>query len=130
MQEETDSRITSLRECITLLTSSKPFRLADVIDGQPREFNVEGIYCISTPADDEIVYVGKTRSKSVIGRMKDHRSINTNSDLKGMLKLFPEYPQSIDDYLIRCIEVTDSWQRAFTEHFAIGVLQPPFNKQC
>jgi len=100
----------------------------DLLQEKPLRFNIEGVYAISTPGDNEIVYVGKTLTKSVIGRIADHRNIDTMSDLKGMLKLLTNYPQEVDSYLVRCIEVTDARQRTLFEHFAISVLQPAFNK--
>ena len=83
---------------------------------------------ISTPKDNEFVYVGKTQTKTIIGRIADHKSIDTKSDLKGMLKISPNYPQEIDRYLVRCTGISDTKERTFFEHFAISILQPMFNK--
>ncbi len=102
--------------------------IRDVLDNKPSAFDVEGVYVISTPDDSQFVYVGKTRTKTIVERIRDHRSIDTQSDLKGMLKRHPEYPQEIDRYFVRCAEERDARLRTFLEHFVIGVLQPPFNK--
>jgi len=125
-------RISDLNAMLFELLKKEPIAVQDIVYLFGRnisQFYVEGVYMISTPDDNEIVYVGKTRTKSVAGRVKDHRSINTNSDLKGMLsKLFKDYPQDIDNYLVRCIEIRDPRERTFFEHFLISILQPHFNK--
>ncbi len=122
------SRDSEFRILLFEVLSTEALTIRDVLIKSPSRFNAEGIYIISTPDDSEIVYVGKTRTKSIFGRIKDHRSINTRSDLKGMLKMFSDYPQEIDDYLVRCVEVADARRRTFFEHFTISILQPPFNK--
>ena len=121
------TRINEFSNLVSELLSMNPLTIRDVIKG-PSRFSVEGVYSISTPDDSEIVYVGKTRTKTIVGRIRDHRSIDTKSDLKGMLKLFSSYPQEIDDYLVRCVEIVDAKKRTFFEHFSISTLQPPFNK--
>ncbi len=110
------------------LISSDPITFFKALTTKEIKLNVEGVYIISTPNDSEIIYAGKTKSKSVLGRMKDHFSLKTDSDLRGMLKLFPSYPRDIDNYLIRCLEVPDARKRTFFEYFATGVLRSPFNK--
>ncbi len=121
-------RVSEFRSQLFELLSTDPLAIHDVLTNRPSRFNLEGVYAISVPHDSEIVYVGKTRTKSVIERLRDHRSIDTKSDLKGMLKLFSSYPQEIDNYLVRCAEVTDARKRTMFEHFLISILQPPFNK--
>lgn len=128
MEEEYSARISVFRNQLFELLSTDAFTIHDILRMKPSRFTVEGVYIISTPDDSEIVYVGRTRTKSVIGRLIDHRNIDTKSDLKGMLMLFSDYPQEIDDYLVRCLDVADARKRTFLEHFLISVLQPPFNK--
>jgi hypothetical protein len=111
-----------------VLITSKPSTIKEVLQKKPDRYSVEGVYVISTPKDNEFVYIGKTRTKIILGRIADHRTMGTNSDLKMMLKIFPDYPQEIDKYLIRCAEVSDPRERMFFEHFTISTLQPPFNK--
>jgi len=126
--KEYSARISRFFSQLFELLSTYPLAIRDVLTNRPSRFNLEGVYVISIPDDSEIVYVGKTRTKSVIERLRDHRSIDTKSDLKGMLKLFSNYPQEINDYLVRCAEVTDPRKRTMFEHFLISILQPPFNK--
>ncbi len=128
--EEYSNRISEFRNQLFELLSTDALTIHDVLMKRPSRFNVEGVYLISTPDDNEIVYVGKTRTKSVIGRLSDHRTKDTKSDLKRMLKLklFSDYPQEVNNYLVRCVEVVDSRKRTFFEHFSISILQPPFNK--
>ena len=53
-----------------------------------------GVYAISLPGDPgTIVYVGRTKTKTVRGRIRDHLRIDGSSDLRGMLKRWPELPQ-------------------------------------
>jgi hypothetical protein len=123
-----DSTILNYKHFLERLLSSKALPLVTVVQNKPFEFNVEGVYVISTPDDSKVVYVGKTRKLTVIGRMFDHRNTGTTSDLRGMLKLFSNYPQERDSYLIRCLEVENERNRALLEHFVISVIDPPFNK--
>ena len=122
------ARIAALRGRLSTLLSSEPARIRDVLDGEPAAFDVEGVYAISTPDDSRFVYAGKTRTKTVLGRIRDHRSVDTQSDLRGMLQRYRDYPQEIDSYLVRCQQERDARQRTFLEYFVIGVLQPSFNK--
>lgn len=125
--KDLDNRLSEFKSLLSKLLEAEPVRVREVIDNSPPKFNVEGVYAISTP-DDDLAYVGMTRTKLVSERIKDHRYIDTKSDLKGMLKMFPDYPQEADDYLVRCVEVSDDRNRMFFEYFAIGILRPPFNK--
>ena len=125
--EEYSDRISILQRSLLELISSRAFTIQDILREKPPRFNVKGVYAISTPDDSEIVYVGQT-AKSVIDRLVDHRSIDTKSDLKGILTLSPDYPKQIDNYLVRCVEVPDVHDRIFLENFSISVLQPSFNK--
>ena len=126
--KEYDARISEFREKLLQLLSVDARTIRNVLDKKPLQFNVEGVYIISTPDDRKIVYAGKTSTKSIIARLRDHRNIDTTSDLKGMLKVFADYPQEIDDYLVRCVEIMHSRERTFFEYFVISILQPPFNK--
>ena len=127
-QEEAVRRLDTFRVLLDKLVHSVGRTVADVVGNEPRGFDVEGVYCISLPDDRKIVYIGQTRSKKVIGRVRDHRSNNGTSDLRCMLKNGTgDYPQAVDEYVVRCIEVADPKQRAFFEHFAMAVVQPPFN---
>ena len=126
--QDSSSNIESHKEKLTRLLYSSVRTIQDVAFSLPAEFDVEGVYVISTPNDKEIVYAGRTKTKLVIGRIKDHRSTNTNSDLRGMVRINPSYPQGIDTYRVRCTEIIDYKERLFFEHFVIGVLKPAFNK--
>lgn len=126
--KEYGAQISEFGEKLVKFLSLGARTIHNVLDKKPLQFNVEGVYIISTPDDEKIVYAGKTSTKSIAERLRDHRNIDTTSDLKGMLKLFADYPQDIDNYLVRCVEVTDSRERTLFEHFAISILQPVFNK--
>ncbi len=123
------AHISYLSAILCKLLGKEPLSVQDINSGRNiSQFNVEGVYVISTPDDSEFVYVGRTQRKTVAGRIKDHHCLNTNSDLKGMLSILKNYPQDIDNYLVRCIEIRDPRERTLFEHFLISILQPRFNK--
>jgi hypothetical protein len=126
--EKYNPEILEHKERLSELFAARGFTFNNILKNKPSQFNVKGVYAISTPNDGEVVYVGKTLTKSVIGRLSDHRSICTTSDLKGMLKLFPNYPQEINNYVVRCIQIDDPRRRTFVEYFIISAIQPAFNK--
>lgn len=125
---DVSSIIEDHKEKLARLLISSTHTIQDVAFSLHTKFDIGGVYVISTPNDKEIVYAGRTKTKSVVGRIRDHRSINTSSDLKGMVRINPSYPQGIDSYRVRCIEIIDPRERLFFEHFVIGVLKPTFNK--
>jgi len=86
-----------------------------------------GVYAISTPVDDRMVYAGRTKSKSIAGRIADHRNTDAGSDLRGMLKRNPQLPQRIEDCRVRYVGIRDDRDRLFFEYFAIGCLAPALN---
>jgi hypothetical protein len=89
-----------------------------------------GVYAISRPDDDTTVYVGRTKTESMSGRMVAHRSGSGDrgSDLRDKLKQNPEMPQRVDDYRVRYVVIEDDRDRLFFESFAIGCLAACLNK--
>lgn len=88
-----------------------------------------GLYLISAPSQPEsIVYVGRTKTKTVLGRLNDHCRLSTPSDLSGMLLRYPDQAQDARSYDIRWVSVEDDISRAQLELFAIAVWKPPFNR--
>ena len=122
------TRIEAYQERLSRLLCSGYLTIRTIAFDRPARFDIEGVYIISTPDDKKIVYAGRTKTKTVTGRIRDHRSIDTQSDLKGMLRSNQSYPQEIDDYSVRCMEMEDSRERIFFEHFIISILKPVFNK--
>lgn len=110
------------------LVNSGSYTTDEIIKTPHQFFKIKGVYLISTPDDDEIVYIGKTKTKTIAGRIEDHRSIGTDSNLRRMLELYPKYPKEIKEYHIRCKEIKNERERTFFKYFAIGILQPHFNK--
>ena len=51
------------QELLLSLRKAEPITIADLLANR-RHHDVPGVYAISTPADDEIVYVGRTKIKS------------------------------------------------------------------
>ena len=97
------------------------------ISNKPSQFDIQGVYIITTPDDKEIVWVGETTTPKVIERIKYHCTLKQSSDLNVVLKKHPDYPQDYNLYLVRCFGETDVRRRGQLEHFLIGVLQPVFN---
>jgi len=126
--EKYSARISELKSTLSDLLASTPVPLSNILATKPLKFEVEGVYAISTPHDGEIVYVGKTIRKHIVGRLYDHKHMDASSDLNVIVKRFPTYSQEIDSYLVRCFKITDAKARGFFENFAIGVLQPTFNR--
>ena len=121
-------RISELYEHLSTILGKDATPIGVILKNKPKQFDVRGVYIITTPDDREIVWVGKTTTKTVIGRLQAHRTINTSSDLNVILKKYPDYPQDCNIYLVRCLEETDARERGQLEHFLIGILQPVFNK--
>ena len=120
--------ISNQKDLLIKLLSRRSLSIAHIRREKPSSFNVKGVYIISKPDDQDIVYAGKTNTKTIIGRISDHMTANTKSDLKIMLNDFRGYPKDAEDYMVRCVEINDMRERAFFEHFVIGALRPMFNK--
>lgn len=129
MNVEQKVRNDRFAEGVPRLVGAPLWRIGEVVEGTPVESKVRGVYLMSLPDDPEsLMYVGRTKSKTVHGRLCDHCRINTGSDLRGMLLRRPQYPQASADNGLRWIEVADSSERAYLELFAIAILQPVFNR--
>ena len=90
-----------------------------------------GVYAISTPDNDKIVYVGKTKTKSIPGRMYDHlmhKHLDTDSDLANMVLRREYLPQDYSSYLVRYVPLENSRDRMRFEMFTISILNPELNK--
>jgi hypothetical protein len=108
---------------------AKPHRISDLLEVKPAEAAVSGVYLISAPdAPGQIVYAGRTKSKTILGRLVDHCGWNTASDLVGMLVRHPEFCRQAKSYSARWLRIEDNIERAQVELFAIAVLRPPFNR--
>ena len=93
--------------------------------------NSLGVYAISRPDTHKIIYVGKTKTKSIQGRMKDHlqhKHGDTDSDLANMVIKREKLPQNYSDYLVRYLSINEPRDRMRFEMFAISVLDPALNK--
>ena len=107
---------------------------AELISNVAKNKNIHelGVYAISKPDDSEIIYVGKTKTKTIQGRMYDHlkhKHGDTDSDLANMvLKRKHLYPQDYPNYLVRYLPLEDSRDRMRFEMFTISILNPDLNK--
>ena len=124
-----ESRIATLSEMLAELLAAKVYRLGDIINEPPAAAAVEGVYLFSSPSTpSSLVYAGRTKTKTILGRFKDHSRINTPSDLRGMLLRLPDMPQTSSEYGARWLAVPDPIERSQFELFVIAVLAPPFNR--
>ena len=111
------------------LVTARVWSVGEVLRERPSEAEVAGVYLISMPsAPDSMVYAGRTKTKTVRGRLRDHRSMATGSDLRGMLARWPDHPQVPEEYGVRWIEVPSAAERGAVEAFTIAVLVPTFNR--
>ena len=129
MDEQLSARLETLQRQLDELMQAPVIELGEVADGEHARAEVPGVYLINVPDDPtRIVYAGRTESKSVRGRLRDHLSIATRSDLRGMLGEHTEYPREPRLYGGRWIAVHDRQARLSLEKFAIALLMPPFNR--
>lgn len=123
------SRVEELTVLLEMLLSAPAHPVGDLLRDAPEPANVPGVYLISQSADASThVYVGRTKTKSVLGRLKDHCRMKTGSDLAGMLSRHTTFPQETNRYYLRWVAVPDTIERARLELFAIAALRPPFNR--
>jgi hypothetical protein len=124
-----EQRIAALSSELERLLAARVWRLGDVVRHRPPESQVRGVYLLSSPTRAlAVTYAGRTKTKTIHGRLCDHRNLTTGSDLRGMLSRWPDYPQVPDDYGVRWLEISDAQQRGALELFAIAVLAPLFNR--
>lgn len=123
------SQVQKLHKRLEELMDSTRYTISKMLASVSSQHDVEGVYVITTPDDRSVVYVGRTKTKSIRGRMNDHLKNTGSSDLNVMLKEYPDYPQDPSKYCVRYISIEQPQQRNYFEHFAIGILEPPFNKK-
>ncbi|MCK4511959.1 GIY-YIG nuclease family protein [bacterium] len=129
MDAEFEQRLRMRFSQLAELMHSPVMPLGEIASASPRTARDLGVYAISLPGDPStIVYVGRTKTKTVRGRIRDHLRIGTSSDLRGMLKGWPDLPQDAESYEARWVAEADDRERAFRECFAISMLMPRFNR--
>ena len=122
-------RVQLMTPALQSLLDAPSHRISNVLAQKLAHAAVPGVYLISAPSQPEsIVYVGRTKTKTVLGRLNDHCRLSTPSDLSGMLLRYPDQAQDARSYDIRWVSVEDDISRAQLELFAIAVLKPPFNR--
>jgi len=122
------NRIKEFEKLLTKLLEKDSLSIKEIVSKSPNSFNFKGVYLISTPTDSEIVWAGMT-DKTIYNRIFDHQRLGHRpSNLKAILKNNSNYPQDIENYLVRCIEIAKNRRRSLFEHFAISILEPTFNK--
>jgi len=127
MEKELEKINYGFMEKLNKLLNSELIKLKDLLQNKDT-FNFPAVYIFSKPNSKEVVYVGRTKTLYLWERIKDHKTINTKSDLNIMIKGKENYPQIVDEYMIRCLKIEDGRERMFFENFVIAILQPELNK--
>lgn len=129
MNSKSRDHLAKLTDDTDRLLMSSVWRISDLLREHPEVSRAGGVYIISCPTEDErIVYIGRTKSNTIHGRISDHCRISTKSDLRGMLPQWPDFPSVATDYGVRWLAVENPEYRAQLELFAIAVLAPTFNR--
>jgi|GEM_PF-6209088 len=124
-----DPLIAPLRAQLQSLLDAPRLRIQQVLASRPAAAVVSGVYAISVPdRPEQVVYIGRTKTKTMLGRLQDHCRLATPSDLRGMLSRHAAYPQDPQCYDVRWTRVDEDVSRAQLELFAIAVVKPPFNR--
>lgn len=120
----TRARIAFLSDTFDTLLSTTPETLGSFAKRYPTG---HGVYVITDPDDNEIVYVGRSISaRDGLGqRIYDHIYNSESSDLNQKLGGDRELTKR---HLIRIVELPDFDIRRFAEHFGIAILQPKLNR--
>ena len=129
MIEKYKKEIKKWEEKLEELLSKKQELISNV--AKNKNIREKGVYAISRPDTHKIIYVGKTKTKSIQGRMKDHlqhKHGDTDSDLANMVIKREKLPQNYSDYLVRYLSINEPRDRMRFEMFAISVLDPALNK--
>jgi hypothetical protein len=124
--EEVKKTVYGYLEMLKRLMENERLTLKEVKTGN--KYNYRGVYVLTRPDNDEVVYAGKTIEKEIKGRMEDHLGGSGESDLKALLKEHRDYPQDPEEYFVRGIKIEDLRERGLFEYFLISVLNPPFNR--
>lgn len=85
------------------------------------DFEFPGVYVIYS--DEDILWVGKTTSRSVQNRMRQHMQQNTNSDLNHLIG-----KDACAKCKVRAVNIADDRERMLVECFLTSVLNPRYNK--
>ena len=116
-------------ELLLVLLSKKPSKISNI--AEDKKIQDLGVYAISYPDDSQIVYIGKTKTKTIHGRMKDHlqhKHLDTDSDLANMVLRRKLLPQDYENYLVRYVALDEPRDRMRFEMFSISILNPQLNK--
>lgn len=107
---------------------SEPVSSAGEVSSAKTSHQSPAVYLLLTPDKSAIVYVGRTITKAIQGRIYDHLHMDQSSDLRIMLTRYPDYPQDPTTYNVQYLAIHDSRERMLFKDFCIAVLDPPFNR--
>lgn len=110
-------------------------RLEDLLNQEPvlisyirankTEFDFPAVYLIKSPKG-EIIYAGKTKTRSLYRRVDQHISEDHDCDLNRMLKTKDR--KKLGRYQLLYERTDNSRERGFFEYFVISVVKPKYNR--
>ena len=127
MKHAKQYKILAVEARVRELLSQQPITMREVVKLYP---GFHGVYAISDPLDEEIIYVGlsKTAKGGIGQRLGDHINL-TGKSATSILRTFVGGDISLArSYLVRVLQVDDWTERRNIEAVAIGALSPKFNK--
>ncbi len=129
MDAEIEQRLKVRFDQLAELVDSPVMPLGEIAAAKALTARDRGIYAISLPGDPgTIVYVGRTKTRTVRGRIRDHLRVDGSFALRGMLERWPDLPQEAESYEARWVAEPDDRERGFRECFAISMLTPKLNR--
>ena len=123
-----ERRSKELMEKLQNLLDSHSTKLGDLLKNK-ENFDFPAVYVFYKPKSEEVVYVGRTKTKNINGRMKDHKGTNGSSDMNIMIKGRAGFPQEVEEYIIKFLRIENKRERMFFENFVISILKPELNKE-
>ena len=126
MSNEIDQRIIDMKKEFFHLVESPIFKIIDITKNS-KSHSFAGVYLIKRHDTKEPIYIGRTITGTIAGRMRDHLSVNRPRDLNVMIKKYPNLPQDKISYLVQYIIVEDLRKRFLLENFFVSIVNPFLN---
>ena len=128
MQLPNRNHIDDLEKTLAKLFDSTPHKIKDFVKDPLHSQNAhQGIYAITDPTDQEVVYIGKTNDGTVEKGVADRVCGHTqkNSSLQESLGIDPG---TLKTYHVRTIAIPEPGDRGLAELYGIAVCAPRGNR--
>ena len=128
MKPPDQTHIDKLQQNLDDLWNARPHKMGDIKVEPFRSQNThQGVYVITDPDDNEVVYIGKTnggtKEKGVADRIWGH--CDKGSDIQNSLGIGP---QEMKNYNVRTKPFSEPKERGLTELYGIAVCGPRGNR--